>query len=232
MSVIKSIFNKSALLFSALAVMFLSGCSPTLQSKAPVPDEFYPLTHQKHMQAAHHWRVLAEDVSKQISTVNTEKSIYVSEASDTTPFNSAFRNMLITQLHKNGLKVSRENNLASVLEFNTQIIKHKDRSTIMPIKGSSFALLGGTLAIVKLVGDASLTTGLAILTAADYASSGLFGSYPVTEVIITTSIYDGNSLLKATTDVYYIGEGDADHYQKEDQMKNLQVVSKWAYLNT
>jgi len=87
-------------------------------------------------------------------------------------------------------------------------------------------LLGGTLAIAKLVSDSSLPVGLSILTAADYASSGLFGSYPVTEVIITTSVYDGNLLLKATTDIYYIGKGDTGHYQKEKQMRSLQVVSK------
>ena len=218
--------NRYLLLSSMVIIMLMTGCSATLQSKAPVPDEFYPLTHQKHMQAAHHWDILAEDVGKQVSAADTEKAIYVSESSDNTPFNSAFRNMLITQLHKNGLNVSKENKSASVLEFNTQVIEHKDRSTVMPIKGSSFALLGGTLAIAKLVSDSSLPVGLSILTAADYASSGLFGSYPVTEVIITTSVYDGNLLLKATTDIYYIGKGDTGHYQKEKQMRSLQVVSK------
>jgi hypothetical protein len=178
------------------------------------------------MQAAHHWDVLAEDVSKQFSTIDTNKAFYVSEASEITPFNSAFRNMLITQLHKNGLSVSKVSKSARILEFNTQVIKHKDRSTVMPIRGSSFAMIGGALAVAKLVSDASLPVGFAILAAADYASSGLFGSYPVTEVIITTSVYDGNLLLKATTDVYYIGKGDTSNYKKAEKIKSFQVVSK------
>jgi len=215
-------------LFLTMATILMTGCTGILQtkglqSKVPISDQFYPLTRQKYLQAAHHWDLLAEDVSKQISTINSDKAIYVSKTTDSTEFDSAFRNMLVTQLHKNGLKISKNSDSTNVLEFNTQLIEHKDRSTVFPVKGSSFALIGGAYGIAKLVSDASWPIGLAMLTAADYASSGIFDSNPVTEVIVTTSVYENDILLKATTGVYFIRKGDSDHYKKEN---NLQVVSK------
>ncbi len=196
-----------------LAPLALGACA----SQVPIATT-YPISYQQKMQAAHHWNVLASDVVGQVSeSVGTlNRAVYVAEAETTTEFNHGFRNLLQTELVANGFTVTRAPvGNAVTLEYDVQAITHSDRGYIRSKPGLYTALAGGIfvardLAIHQSVPGAA-TALLAAGITADVAS-GHHVKLPDTEVIINTSIVDGDRYMVRQSGIYYINDADIAHY--------------------
>lgn len=198
-----------------------------------------------YVQDTHYWNVLAKDVSQQIAEKMANKDVYVEKLTheNSTPFNVAFRNMLIAHLYENNVNVSktkrierdvplnlrlrkmledestknaylelREQDQPNILEFNAQIINHKDYT--IP-DNTSLSALDGTSDVVR-----AESPGIGTNTVPEALASG-----PVTEVIVTTTIYNNGILQNATANVYYIPEVSLEHYKKKGG-KYMNVVTQ------
>jgi hypothetical protein len=212
---------KLKLLATCTALTLLSGCA----SNVPL-SESYPISKQQHMQAAHHWNVLAEDVSKKIALGDLDGPVYVVSKNDDQIFDRGFKNLLLTQLSSSGVDVSRKRGAGVYnLEFDTQIIEHHNRDSSFPIKGSPIMLAAGVYAISEIAQNTP--TGAALgLAGLGYHSGDLIGGTPNTEVFINTSIYGSNDLLKQrTSNIYYINRGDSSHYNNKP-LTSMEVVSQ------
>jgi hypothetical protein len=208
--------------FAYILVLFLvCSCS----SRIPEPIT-YPYTQQKKMQASSHWQVLAADLANRINnelilTDNIYKAVFVKETcgdetipcktNETSSFNEAFRDLLITKLFGYGVPIkSREDEEAISVLYKVQVIHHNtDRSrSIQP------GLLTGLSAAVAVLRNApSELIILATGVAADVANSSMVSSGHY-EVIITTSMTTDERYLFRSSDIYYINDKDFFHYQE------------------
>jgi len=209
------------LLFFPLAVVILMGC--TSRVPEPITHEY---TQQKKMQASNHWAVLAQDLANKINNQlilsdNIEKAVFVEETcgneatpcspNETSSFNEAFRDLLITSLYSYGIPTNSTPDPESInVLYKVQIVRHNANRarTIQP------GLLTALSAAVIVLRDApSELLILASGIAADVANTTIAtkGSY---EVIITTSMVDNNQYLFRASDIYYINDKDFFHYQE------------------
>ena len=126
----------SGLLIMSISIFLgFSGCKylaetspPPATSEVPIPSA-YPMSGQQKMQAAYHWKVLAQNTADTIHANVTrnfpeyQEPIYVASAG-ITPFDKAFTDLLITSLVEKGLVVTHNYQNPLVLSFDTQIIPH------------------------------------------------------------------------------------------------------------
>jgi hypothetical protein len=203
------------------------------------------------MQAAHHWDVLAKHLAGQLKkSINSTFSgsptppaliVRVSKEQEKTPFGKTFYNLLVNKLVQQGMVVltskpgygtayvdtlSYTNNL--VVDYDVQVIRHKDRRLTYPPFGT-FTGLGATLWLVAEGIDnwtypeaavLPLTAIADVIAAKDY----YFPAKTNTEVVITTSATLNQQYIFGSSDIYYINDGDYDHYEQEQ--KTYQVVSQ------
>ncbi len=221
-------------IFCALALLFIGGCA----SRIPEPIA-YPYSQQQKMEASHHWQVLAEDLANRINneliiTDNIAKSVFVkqtcgSEAipcdpTETSSFNEAFRDLLITNLVGFGIPTKQAIDEETLeVNYKVQIVRHtSDRlRTLQP-----GLLTGLSAAVVVLRNAPSDLVTLALGAAADVANANMTinGHY---EIIITTSMLSGGKYLFRASDIYYINDKDFWHYQENMvQAKTIKLTSK------
>jgi hypothetical protein len=210
--------------------VFMAGCT-----RIPQPAS-YAYSEQQKMQASHHWNVLANDVANQINNQliqsdYIDKAVFVKstcgsdavpcERGETTQFNEAFRDLLITQLVHFGVPTSIEKQVADIkVDYKVQVVYHAtNRSTVPP------GVLTALTAAIMVVRNASieiqslaLGAGLDIMDAAGPRN----GHY---EVIITTSMVADGKYLFRTSDLYYINDPDFWHYRDNSTGKTIQMVS-------
>lgn len=206
-------------LLSLLLCSLLCGCN------ARVPEPItYPYSQQQKMQASHHWQVLSHDLANRINNElvlsdHMASIIYVKEtcgdesrpcdATETSSFNEAFRDLLITSLYDYGIPIaSRPDPDVIKVYYKVQIVRHNSNRprTLQP--GIFTTLSTAIIVLRNATSDASLfAAGLA----ADIANMNMatHGHY---EVIITTSIIDKGKYLFRSSDLYYINDKDFFHY--------------------
>jgi len=178
------------------------------------------------MQAAGHWNVLAADLADRINnelilTDNISKTVFVKETcgnemisckpNETSSFNEAFRDLLITNLFDFGVPTKIEPNEAAIeIDYKVQVVRHlTDR-----IRSLQPGILTGLSAAITVLRNAPIElTLLAAGVAADVANTSLVanGHY---EVIITTSMITEGRYLFRASDIYYINDEDFYHYQE------------------
>ncbi|MDM8558235.1 hypothetical protein [Candidatus Parabeggiatoa sp. HSG14] len=230
---------KRYLLITIVTLLVLAGCT-----HRPIPVAIsYSTTGQQKMQAAHHWNILAGQVSKRVkmtldvtfpdATAKPSLFIKTREGQERNPFGKAFYSLLTTKLVQQGLVVLNRNdhsNKMLVVEYDMQVVHHKDRRlTYLP--PGMFTLLGGGVWMVDQAIEHWTYPGLAavpFLLAAD-VDSALDYYLPGetnTEVIITTSMIMGQQYVFGDSRIYYINEGDYDHYEYENLAKTYRVVNQ------
>ncbi len=206
---------------SLLVFVLFCGCT----SRIPEPVS-YPYSQQEKMQASAHWEVLAADLANRINqqliiTDNINKAVFVKETcgdeaipcqpNETSSFNEAFRDLLITNLFGYGVPThSRMDEKAITIDYKVQIVyHHSDRiRSVQP-----GVLTGLSAAVMVLYNAPSELIILASGMAADIANTSLVqnGHY---EVIITTSMVLKDQYLFRASDIYYINDEDFFHYQE------------------
>jgi hypothetical protein len=220
-----------------IAGFFLIACAQT-----PVPIS-HVTSDQKKMQSAHHWAVLAGDVADQLQRKIEDagfegRPVYVTPAEGTT-FNQGFQDFLITGMVNRGLYVVRNPAVeALTVTYDTQVVYHREKRHSRPHPGVLTATAALLTTGVWVIRDAFVygssyaqeltlgATALAAAAVADLAFGALPEKVPHSEVIITTSILDGDAYFMRKTDVYYVNDEDQWHYQPALTGKTIQVTGE------
>ncbi|MEK7990034.1 MAG: hypothetical protein VSS52_003445 [Thiotrichaceae bacterium] len=214
--------------YSIIALIILAiGLSACSHRPIPVATSYKTSTQQK-MQAAHHWNVLAAHVAKRLKDtldvtfpdINTQPPVHIRFTKDyeEVPFGKAFYHMLRTRLLQKGVVVTTDTEYKDtlLLDFDMQVVRHKDRRLTYPPPGSFSALAGSIWLVSKAIDDWTYPEA-ALLPFALVADVGLAMDYYLpgetnTEVIISTAVTMGNQYIFGDTGIYYINTDDDDHY--------------------
>ncbi|MDR3089587.1 MAG: hypothetical protein LBU39_07210 [Desulfobulbaceae bacterium] len=215
-----------------LVPLMLFVCAACAQTTAPTD----PMNRvSPKLEAAYHWQVLAGDVARRINdelirldmldTALTVKRTcgddnHVCADNETSSFNEAFHDLLLTELVALGAPV-RPDAAADTLEvsYKTQTVRHDAFRLNRPRPGMITAL---TAAVMVLRNAPTEVISIATGGAVDYAVQNMVaaGHY---EVIITTSIGSGNRYLFRASDIYAINDADYPQYL-ERQRKSATAV--------
>jgi len=222
-----------AYLFCILAIILVGGCA----SRIPEPIT-YPYSQQQKMQAPYHWQVLAEDLANRINneliiTDNISKTVFVKETcgneatpcnpTETSSFNEAFRDLLITNLVGFGIPTKQQKDEETLdILYKVQIVRH-NTERIRTLQPGLLTSLSAAIVVLRNAPSDLIT--LAVGAAADVGNTSLVnnGHY---EIIITTSMLTGGKYLFRASDIYYINDKDFWHYQDQLlQAKTLKLTS-------
>lgn len=214
-------------LFSS--ALLLGGCA-SKYADVPAPARFENAEQQK-LQAANHWKLIARHIAKQIADDTADRLngrlIYVPTPNNEQAFVTGFRELLITELVRQGTPVSIKPEQALQVDVQYSIFKFsEERARQTYHYGDATALaaglwavggvMAGNLASAKGV-DAGikLLTGAAALDGFGWLSNealgrGRFanGAVPRSEILLTTSIADGNRLISRVSNIYYTADED------------------------
>lgn len=214
-----------------LATATLSGC---FQARIPEPAT-YPYTQQRKIQAAEHWEVLARDTASKINkqlVLNgyAQSPVFVEyncgddatpcKQNETSPFNEAFRDLLITSLWDYHIPVRvKPSEAALEIQFKVQIVRH-DTHRIQTIQPGVITALSATVAVLRNAPESLVI--MAAGAGADVANT-TFTQHEHDEIIITTSMTEHGEYFFRSSDIYYINDPDFWHY--------LEVYPNGSHLN-
>lgn len=203
--------------------------------RLPQPQGFF-YSEQRKMQAAHHWNVLANDVASRINSelmrqdyLNT--AVYVRHscgttdacgASDTFPFDEGFNDLLTTQLVNFGVNTLVKEDEGLIVDYKVQVIQHRANRRQWPQPGMLTALTAGVLVFRDVPWDIATLAAAATVDTLN-AVSTTNGHF---EIVITTSIVDGNRYVMRTSDLYYINDVDFWQYQQPQPAAEVGLVSR------
>ena len=208
----------------------LTGCA-----NAPIPvAENFQYTSQQKVRSAGHWELVSRDVVAQtLGTLNQAGAagapLYVALPPNTSAFDYAFRDFLITQFVQSGTPVMQAPGQTLDVTYEAQVVRHNsDRPHFIP--GQFTMLAAGLFAAYGLRHehiDAQLAAGLGLTLAADYANSINSGGPTNTELILTTTVTRGGQYLARKTDVYYLENADTPLFTRPSYKNvNMKVVSQ------
>lgn len=208
------------MLLFLLAAVLLNGC----RARIPEPAS-HDFSEQRKMQAAHHWDVLAYDVANRINHElivgdYLETPVYVKQTCgdedepcqpyETSTFDEAFRDLLITELVNIGVPVKQESaEDAITVHYKVQLVYHRAQRFRSIRPGMITALTAG-IEVLRNVPSEVLT--IATAGVIDLANQYLVMGQHF-EVIITTSMIASGKYLHRTSDIYYINDKDSYQYQ-------------------
>lgn len=207
------------------------GCT-TPYSATPVATNF-ETTKQHKLQAAAHWKVIAEDIAKTIAArVPSGQSLYVAQPQKSA-FNQAFFNEVLTALVNQGAIVVKQPAQAdTTIEINTQTVKFgPDRPKYQTVGG--LTALAATAWVVHEVNPAwssgqVLAGAGALAVAADastwFLSERAAGPVPTHEIFVTVTASDKNRYIARTSNVYYVADSNADLYLAASNPKTIQLI--------
>ncbi len=223
---------KGKLLKVSIIFFILTGCA-----YRPIPiATAYPTSNQHKMQAAHHWDVLAKDLAKRLkrtiaitfpnATVKPPLVVRLTGSQEKVPFAKAFNNLLISRLVQQKMVVLESDYGypdSLIVEYNMQVIQHKDRRLHYPTPGIFTALTAGVFMADRIIDYASRHSKVhAWVGAVPFAIAGdviagrelYLPGETNTEVLINTSVLKGQQYIFRDSRIYYINDGDSDHYDR------------------
>jgi hypothetical protein len=222
--------NSLFLILLGITLCLLSACI-----RLPQPQGFI-YSEQRKMQAAHHWNVLANDVASRINSelirqnyLNT--GVYVRHScgipdacghGDTFPFDEGFNDLLTTQLVNFGVKTLVREDEGLTVDYKVQVIQHRANRRQWPQPGMLTALTASILVFRDAPWEIAALAAAATVDALNAVSvtNGHF------EIVITTSIVDGNRYVMRTSDLYYINDVDFWQYQQPQPAAEVGLVSR------
>lgn len=200
----------------------LGGCSSLDIPRA----EHYPATDQLKARAVHHWNVLADDVATRVSATAVPAAaqasgVYHLQSSAVSPFHRAFSSLLLTRLVNHGVPMATQptegGQVHARILFDVQVVQHASTAFNAPQFPLTFlaaglsVLRGMYLYPPSEAGGAAL--GMAAALGMDVAQQQMFGRAqggPTrTELLVSTSVEQGQRIVARTSDIYYIDAEDA-----------------------
>lgn len=201
-------------------LLLLSSCL----GRIPEPVD-YEFSEQQKMQAAHHWNVLAKDVANRVNNEliindHLEKSVFIRSTCgdedlpctpyETSTFEEAFRDLLITDLVNLGVPVKQQSDDESVtVHYKVQLVYHRSHRVRTVRPGLMTALTTGIMVLRNMPHEIST---IAAAAAIDVANQNIV-NHSRYEVIITTSMIMGDTYFYRGSDIYYINDKDSFHYR-------------------
>jgi len=203
-----------------ILLVFIAGCG---RIPAPTTHEFH---QQRKMQAVDHWNILASDVA---SRLNRELVVYdyldtpvfvkqtcgddatPCQANETSTFNEAFRDLLITNLVNYGIQTrSAVDDRSLTINYKVQVVYHRG-TRLRSLFPGSFTMLSAAVLVLREAPEELIALaggGLLDLANSAYARGGHY------EILITTSIVNAGRYVFRTSDIYYINDDDFWQYQE------------------
>lgn len=204
--------NSSLLKLIGLGVVAatLTGCA-----MSPLPQaENFQYTTQKKVRSAGHWALLSRDVVDQTLVSLTkagatpETALFVALPPNASPFDSAFREFLITELVQRGRRVQGSDAGAMVVDYQARVIKHNSpRPNFVP--GGFTMLTAGVFVLRELASAGGVIGSFGLAGMVDAAGSANAGGPTSTELILSTTVTSAGRYVSRKTDVYYIEESDS-----------------------
>ncbi|KAB2887537.1 MAG: hypothetical protein F9K32_19555 [Desulfobulbaceae bacterium] len=207
-------------LIPLVLLVLAAGCS-----RIPGPTT-HPFTQQRKMQAVEHWGVLAGDVASRLNRelvvydyLDTPVFVKQTCGDDATPcqpnqtstFNEAFRDLLITNLVNYGIQTrSTPDERALTVNYKVQVVYHRG-TRIRSYFPGTFTMLSAAVLVLREAPDELIALaggGLLDLVNSAYTD---YGHY---EILITTSIVNAGRYVFRTSDIYYINDDDFWQYQE------------------
>jgi len=150
-----------------------------------------------------------------------------------TDFGVAFGKMLRNQLVQRGIMVTTNPDGVNtyctasasckpmIVDYDIQVVRHKDRETALLMPGIHSTASVGVWALAQIINKWQnpewAVAPIALALDVNAAKNMRFPGQTNTEVIISTSIMDGDLIVYGETNIYYINAGDDDHYHKGTQ---------------
>ena len=207
-------------LIPLVLLVLITGCS-----RIPGPTT-HPFTQQRKMQAVEHWGILAGDVASRLNRelvvydyLDTPVFVKQTCGDDATPcqpnqtstFNEAFRDLLITNLVNYGIQTrSAPDDRSLTVNYKVQVVYHRG-TRIRSYFPGTFTMLSAAILVLREAPDEMIALaggGLLDLVNSAYTD---FGHY---EILITTSIVNAGRYVFRTSDIYYINDDDFWQYQE------------------
>ncbi len=196
-------FQRSALL---LAVLILCAC-------AKVPGQgSYPFSIQNKMQSAHHWDVLAKEVTEQqilplFASRTLPPTLYIQE-SDRSDFGRAFHTYMTSELMNDRIGLTRDPDSPLKLKWSIQMVDHCG-TRFNPGPPGVLGVIGYSAALVFAGPDAVP-----------------LGPVPSTELLITLQIENNGMVLSRSTKTLYISDADRTNYINNYSVKKGSLVCR------
>ncbi len=229
----------------ALAGMMI-GCAPRY-ADVPAPTRFEN-SKQDKLQAAEHWRKIAEHFASQLASDLRDKlggrALHVPNPGDEQAFVDGFRELLTTALVAQGLPVSTDARNALTVDVRYSIYRFRpDRAQNTYYYGDATALTAGLWAIGAVAAadispNAGISAGVKALSAVagiegfawlsqEAMGRGQYASGPVprSEIILTAAVADNTRLVSRRTNIYYATDEDSELYwQKPARAVSIPVM--------
>lgn len=215
-------------ILAIIALAAMCGCS-----RIPEPAS-YPYSQQQKLQAAHHWDVLAKDVANRINNQLiisnfTSTPVYVKatcgdedtpcDLYQTSTFNEAFRDLLITELVHLGVPVDQHAGKDAItVHYKVQTVYHQ-ANRLRSIRPGVITVLSTAISVLR--NAPSEVVAMAAGGTLDLANQSMVvnGHF---EVIITTSMVRKSRYLFRASDIYYIN--DIDFYQYNNSLPQTATI--------
>lgn len=200
--------------FPVILCLGLGACA----SQIPVATT-YPVSYQKKMQAAHHWDVLTEDVANRLHSAligagnpqGRTISLYVQQPQYDSDFGFAFHNLLITHLLERGFSITENPSAGLPLNYDVQLVSHNDRGFIRPVPGLFSGLASSVFVLRGIARESSTAAWMVGAVGADVVT-GYITDNPDNEIIVTTSVMNGDRYVVRLRDIYYISDNNVGQY--------------------
>lgn len=206
----------------------LAGCASAPPPPAPIRAP-YPEAVQNTALVAQHWGAIAADVAAQTKKNQAGKDIFQDRpffvnSTSTSPFDLAFTNFMITALVEAGLQVTMQPEGALEIRYETQLIRHNlefDPRNQGYVPGAPTNVGAGFWVLRNA--NRPLAEGVVSDASQDDPRARLRPSS--VEMLITTSIVDGDQYIQRSSDAYYIEKADAELFE----VKSVEPVKQRVY---
>lgn len=238
--------RKIVLASLAIAVAGTFGCA-SRYADVPAPTRFEN-TQQQKLQAADHWRNIADHVAKQLAGDLRDRlngrAVYVPQPGGEQAFVEGFRDLLITSLVAQQIPVSTEAKNALTVDVRYSIYRFRpDRLQNTYYYGEATLLAAGLWAIGGVVAaDISSAGGVSAGAKLLTVAAGLdgfswlrneaggraqlaSGPVPRSEIVLTTSVVDATRIVSRHSSIYYaVDEDKALYWDRPATAHTISVV--------
>ena len=206
----------------AAGVLLLSACTHTDIPRA----QRHPVSDQLKARAVHHWNLLADDVAGRIAAsalpaASAASGVYHLQASSVTPFHKAFSSLLLTRLVHKGVPMATVpadgDQEHARIRFDVQVVEHTGAAFNTPqfpltILATGLSVLRGMYLYppTELGGAVMGLAGAMLVDQSQRVMNGSAAGGPTrTELLVSTTVVQGQRIVARTSDVYYIDADDA-----------------------
>jgi len=200
-------------------IILLTGCS-TKYRESPIATNF-KTTEQHKLQSLYHWKVIANDIAKNISVKFKSDNIYLNLTNNTT-FKKTFNNLLRDSLINKGYNIVLNPIDANLtIDYDINVVKFDSRhSPINRDNVGEYTLLGtaasGGILITKHTVATDAAAGAAFIAGVGMDIYNYFNSIKTTtsiyEISITLNIKNNKQYVGSVNRVYYIADKDFKLY--------------------